>query len=104
VSTTFGAEFIAVTGCDAVRRSLIQVLFADRFTAEFPLYERPHRWQGIEPGEQLGASFRAFQQDIQFFADIVRQTGDFAIASFHNMRGVGGWPVISSFQFFNRLQ
>jgi hypothetical protein len=74
-------------------------VFTDRFAAEFPPHELPHHWQGIEPDEQLGASFGAFQPDIQFFADIERQAGDFAVASFHGLTGVCGWPFISIFNF-----
>jgi hypothetical protein len=72
-------------------------VFADRFAIEFPPHERPHLWQGIQPGEQLGAWFGAFQPLIQFFANAVRQAGDFAIATFHVVQGFCCWPVILNF-------
>ena len=66
---------------------MAQVLFADGFAVEFLLEEGPDFLEAIEPEEDLGAGFGAFEAGVEFFANFAGELGDFALARVHSFRG-----------------
>jgi hypothetical protein len=49
---------------EAAAPPLAEVVFADGFAGEIPAHDLPHLREGIEPGQQKGAWFGAFEADI----------------------------------------
>ena len=62
-----------------------EVLFADRFAVEGGVNEVPGLRQFVEPLEEGSAEFAVEEAEVELFAGLVRETGDFADASFHRM-------------------
>jgi len=76
---------------------LAQVLFVDGDASEVPAQDFPDLRERVEPGEQFGAGYGSFEPLVDFLADFQGQTGDFAVAGFHDFHGVGGGFIISFF-------
>ena len=52
-----------------------------------------HFRQGVEPGGEVPACFALEKAEVELFPDVVREIGDFTVASRHRFRGClfGGW-------------
>ena len=60
-----------------------EVLLADRIPSEDGVEEFIRLRQFIDPGEHGCAEFAVEEAEVEFFAGLARETGDFADASFH---------------------